>query len=67
MSARAFVASAYALLVETWMGLDNDMLTAIDKVNEQIGLSMVEETEPGVPNAAGNAAALAELERMIPR
>ncbi len=67
MSARGFASAAYALLVETWAGLGNDMLTAIDKVNESLGLSEAETAGAGVQNAAANTAALAELERMMPR
>ncbi len=67
MSYRAFICAAYALLVETYNALGNDLLTAIDKVNETLGLSVGETAGVGVPSPADNAAALAQLEKMIPR
>ncbi len=67
MSYRAFVTAAYALLVETYNALGNDLLTAIDRVNETLGLSEAETPGAGVPSPKDNAAALAELERMMPR
>ncbi len=67
MSVRAFLCAAYALLVETWEKLSPDLLTAINTVNKTIGLPSTDEPDGDVPSPADNQAALAALEKMVPR
>jgi hypothetical protein len=51
---------AYALLVESWVTVGVDVLTATVKVDESLGLT--ESDSPGMPGPEDNARALAELQ-----
>ena len=68
MSLRRFLDCAYAMLVEEYQRIGSDLLTAIEKVNESIGLT-VETTATApverVPTARDNERALAELGKMM--
>ena len=67
MDLRQFLNAAYALLVEEYQRLGMDLLTAIEKVAESIGLTIPEPavaTEK-IPTAADNDRALAELKKMM--
>jgi len=71
MTMRRFLDSGYALLVETFLRMGTDMLTAIEAVDEAIGLIgappevLVAVAERRVPSAADNDRALAELKGLV--
>lgn len=63
-----FLDAAYAVLVEEFRRLGMDLITAVSRVNEMIGLeaeSTPEAAEPPVPSAADNTRALNELAVMM--
>lgn len=63
---RRFLDCGYTLLVETFLGMPGmDLLTALDRVDEAIGLTTAIPVEPGVPTAADNDRALKELKLMM--
>lgn len=69
MTLSRFISCAYAMFVEEYQRVGTDLLTAIEKVNESIGLS-VARPEPAVatervPTARENERALAELKKMM--
>ncbi len=66
MTLRRFTEAAYALLVEAWMRLPHiDLLTAVEKVDESIGLTLRNAengaVQPRQPSPADNERALHEL------
>ena len=70
MTLRRFTEAAYALLVEAWMRLPHiDLLTAVEKVDESIGLSLRNAEASGErpvrqPSPADNERALHELMKL---
>lgn len=65
MSLRRFLDCAYAMLVEEYTRLGTDLLTAIERVDESLGLR---ESKPGEARKLGpsdNDRALAELKQMM--
>ena len=60
---REFLEVAYTLLVDGYRAFNMDMLTAVEKVNESLGLKPAE--PPGVPGPAENTRSLQELERLM--
>jgi len=69
MSVRAFLNAAYAMLVVDWQGLGLDVFSAMAKVDESIGLAVAgpQPAVVGVPTAADNDRALAELQAQLKR
>ena len=70
MTVRAFLNTAYAMLVAEYQHLGMDMLSAVAKVDESIGLTTSVAAQPaaaGVPTAADNDRALAELQGALKR
>lgn len=65
----AAIECAYALLVEAYMGLGMDMLTATESVDRSVGIEVETVTGPApgaqIPTPAENDAALASLSAMI--
>ena len=65
MTIQGFLNTAYAMLVAEYQHLGMDMLSAVAKVDESIGLTTDIGTQPavaGVPTAADNDRALAALQ-----
>jgi len=69
MTARAFLNTGYAMLVAEYQHLGMDMLSAVAKVDESIGLTVsgAQPAVAGVPTAADNDRALAELQAQLKR
>ena len=69
MTARSFLNTGYAMLVAEYQHLGMDMLSAVAKVDESIGLTsaFVQPAAAGVPSAAENDRALAELQAQLKR
>jgi len=70
MTARSFLNTGYAMLVAEYQHLGMDMLSAVAKVDESIGLKTAVAAQPavaGVPSAADNDRALAELQAQLKR
>ena len=71
MTMRHFLACAYAMLVDEYQRIGIDLLSALEKVNNSLGLSAlsheqsVEASDEKVPTAADNTQPLAELQQMM--
>lgn len=68
LTLRSFLSSAFALLAEARVALGVDLLTAVDRVNESLGLAppTADGAPPAkVPTAAENDRALAELRALM--
>jgi hypothetical protein len=63
MSLRRFLDCAYAALVEQWQGIGRDLLTAVEQVNESLGLGAPGEQPK--PTVTDNDRALKELQAMM--
>lgn len=58
----------YALLVEAYLRMGMDMLTAVQRVEESCGLAAASPEVPaGMPSVQDNQRALAELESQLRR
>ena len=63
---RQFLSCGYTLLVETFLRMGSDMLTAIEETDKAIGLLAPGEMAPAaVPAPSQNDRALAELSSMM--
>ncbi len=62
MSLRSFMRVGYTVLVEAYRALGADLLNAVEKANQSLGLAPLE-AAVATPTAADNDAALAELAR----
>ena len=67
MTLRTFLNAAYAVLVAEYQRIGKDILTAVEEVNQSIGLTPVTDgpTVPSGPSAADNDRALAELNKLM--
>ncbi len=61
MSLKAFMRVGYTVLVEAYRGLGADLLSAVDKANQSLGLAAT--PDPVAVGPSDNDAALRELER----
>ncbi len=62
MTLREFLRVGYTVLVEAYRGLGADLLSAVDKANQSLGLAPLE-AAVAAPTPADNDAALRDLER----
>ncbi len=53
----------YTVLVEAYRGLGADLLSAVDKANQSLGLAAQPEPAVAAPTPSDNDLALAELQR----
>lgn len=69
MTLRDFLDCAYAALVEQWQSIGRDLLSAVEAVNESLGLGSPGEPAPavGVPSPVDNDRALQQLTTMMSR
>jgi len=65
MSLRRFLDCAYAILIEEYTRLGTDLLSAIEKVDESLGLRDPLERAERQASPADNDRALAELQKMM--
>lgn len=68
MNLKHFLDCAYAMLVEEYQRVGTDLLTAIEKVNESLGLAVIAPeavVAEQVPSARENDRALAELKKLV--
>lgn len=69
MTLSRFISCAYAMFVEEYQRVGTDLLTAIEKVNESIGLTVAKPeaavATEHVPSSRENDRALAELQKLV--
>ena len=69
MTLKRFLDCGYALLVEAYVRVPQDLVGAVDRVNESLGLPLLSGAAEGgserVPGPSENDLAMAELQKLM--